>query len=270
MGTTIMSSVSRANTAKGLKFNGIEKSDARRGELGKGFKVYADIAGAGASDAYIIAVKPQDIESALGEIGSAVSESARRTLIISIAAGISTEYILGIMRKYAQDIPVIRVMPNTPALVGMGMTVMAAGEGAADEDIRVARVIFGSMGEVVEMDETLMDVVTAISGSGPAYFFYLAEIMEKFAVSGGIDPGLAKKLVSQTIAGSGEMMKKTSRSFRELREDVTSPGGTTEAAVRYLHDLEFPNTFFNALEKARARSEELLRQKKESGKEEQE
>lgn len=240
--------------------SGIEKKEDRLNELRRNnldIELFENTRDAGDNDIYILAVKPQDIDTALGELGESIKNAESKVLVASIAAGITISYIKSFLEKYNKNISVARVMPNTAAVVSEGFAAVASDDSVQDEEIKIIRDIFNSMGTAVRMDEKYMDAVTALSGSGPAYFFFLAEAMEKFAVDMGIDRDTSCKLISQTVTGAGKLMAKSDRSFEELRGDVTSPGGTTEAAINYLKENKFAEIFYEALNKAKIRSEEL-------------
>jgi pyrroline-5-carboxylate reductase len=152
---------------------------------------------------------------------------------------------------------VVRVMPNTPCQIGAGMSAIALGEGASPGDETLARSLFESLGKVIAVDEHLMDAVTAVSGSGPAYVFLLAEAMEQAAVKIGLTMHDARILVSQTILGSARLLSESGQTADELRQAVTSPGGTTAAALEVMFERELPETMSLAITAARDRGREL-------------
>ena len=174
----------------------------------------------------LLAVKPQQMEQVLAETRPALSHLP---LLISIAAGIPTRWIEG---KVGRKIPVIRVMPNTPALVGAGISAVSAGRAAGRRHLDLAKRIFASVGEVVEAPEAWMNGVTAVSGSGPAYFFFLMEQMEKVGVELGLSPKVARRLALATAEGAARLAGVSGEDPGLLRRRVTSKGGTTEAALR--------------------------------------
>ena len=179
------------------------------------------------SDIIILAVKPKDFEALLnGEIAIGANPDK---LIISIAAGITTKYIESAIGR---DIPVIRVMPNMAAVIGEAVSVICPGCSADNKDMEVAKEIFSMIGSVIEVKEKLMDAVTAISGSGPAYFFALMEELIKSAVTLGIDKNTARELVVKTALGSAKLIDSMGGDPKDMRERVTSKGGTTEAAFK--------------------------------------
>lgn len=200
----------------------------------------------------ILAVKPQQIKGLIGEIGELLR---KEQLVISIAAGIPTKYV---EKFLPQRVPVVRVMPNTPALVGEGASVVTAGKYANKKHLEVAKKIFSAVGYVTELPESLLNAVTALSGSGPAYIFYLAEILNEAAKKMNLPEKTAYKLVTQTILGVGRMLKVTGESAQMLRQKVTSPGGTTEAAIKYLQSKKFKEIFVQAILQARKRAQELI------------
>lgn len=199
----------------------------------------------------LIACKPQNITEALEGIRPALNHDC---LIISIAAGISTEFF----RKYlGESARVIRVMPNTPALVLNGAAGIALGQGCGEAEERIAREIFDAVGISEVVPEEQMDVVTALSGSGPAYFFYMVECMTNAAVAHGLAETQARRLAAQTLLGSGLLLSRSDESAQQLRARVTSKGGTTEAALKCLMESGFDKMVARAIEAAARRSREL-------------
>ena len=176
------------------------------------------------SKVIILAVKPQHIKGALKEIAPFVKDK----LVISIAAGVKTgalEEILGRKR-------IVRAMPNMPAMVGKGITALAAGRFASKKDLRLARGIFLNLGEVVEVKESLMDAVTALSGSGPAYYFLFTDLVRRAGIRCGLKKDLAEKLAMATFIGAAESCRNTDISMQGFVKKVASKGGTTEAALK--------------------------------------
>lgn len=194
-------------------------------DLGVG--VVADNAGAVADQRVVVlAVKPQVIDKILGDIGQALNS---RTLVISVAAGTT---LARLEQGLGQSRPLVRAMPNTPALYGAGMTGLVANQACNTEDRHLAEALFGAAGATAWVDdEVLMDTVTAVSGSGPAYFFALTEHLTKAGVSAGLPPALAAQFARQTAIGAGVMLDRATVDAGELRRRVTSPGGTTAAAL---------------------------------------
>ena len=202
------------------------------------------------SDVIILAVKPQVMPDVLKEIG----EKINGKIVISIAAGISTQKI----ESYLSEItPVIRVMPNMPALVCHGATAICRGKYAEKTHAALALDIFHSVGYAILVEEKLMNTITAISGSGPAYVFYLMEAMVNSAINGGLPKDKAINLVAETVCGAGELVARTQEFPGELRRRVTSPGGTTEAAIKVMDINKVNHTLLTAITAAAERSEEL-------------
>jgi pyrroline-5-carboxylate reductase len=204
-----------------------------------------------AADVLVLAVKPQQLTAVLAEL----AVPALGKLIISIVAGAPVKRLSGAL----SGARVIRTMPNTPLLVGMGATVMAAGPGATAADMALARQLFEASGAVLQMHDKEIDAVTAVSGSGPAYLFYLAEAMLEAARAEGLTAGASRELVGATLRGAAEMLVRGSEAPEELRRRVTSPGGTTQAAVEVLDAAEVRAKLVQAVRRAAERSRELGR-----------
>lgn len=202
------------------------------------------------ADVVVLAVKPQQLGAVLAD----VADLAEGKLFVSIVAGAPASRIHGALRTGAR---IVRTMPNTPLLVGMGATAIAAGPGATPEDLALARALFGASGVVLELPEPLIDAVTAVSGSGPAYFFYLAEAMIAAARAEGLPEADASKLVAATLRGAGELLAKSGEAPEVLRRKVTSPGGTTAAAVEVLDSAGVGGKMVEAVRRAAARSRQL-------------
>lgn len=199
----------------------------------------------------VLAVKPQVLEIVLKEITPFLMAE---TLVISIAAGIPAAKIEASLGEGAR---VVRVMPNTPALIGQGASALAAGTHADEADLEVAEAILQCVGLTVRVEEKELDAVTALSGSGPAYVFYLLEAMLAAAEQMGLDSNIARSLAVQTVEGAARLMKDSGEGATVLRERVTSKGGTTEAAIRSLDESGVKEAIVKALKAAKARSEEL-------------
>ncbi len=205
---------------------------------------------AGEADTLILSVKPQNFSDVLNEIKDAVNSNIR---IVSIAAGIKISNISDILG----DLAIIRVMPNTPALIGEGASALCANE-KAKPMLEDAMKIFSAVGKAVVVDdEDLMDAVTAVSGSGPAYYFMLMEEMVKAAVSLGLKEEIATDLVLQTAKGASLLATQSPDSPAELRRKVTSPGGTTEAALKIFSENNISDIITKAITRARDRGREL-------------
>jgi pyrroline-5-carboxylate reductase len=201
----------------------------------------------------LLSVKPQQMAEVLSVLGPAMRPDA---LVISIAAGISTGYIerhLGPGRAWR----VVRAMPNTPMLVGEGIAALAPGRHATTKDLTDARRLFESAGSVVEVTEDKLDAVTALSGSGPAYVFYLVEHMIRAGVELGLTPQQARQLAMRTALGASKMLVTTPDSPEELRRKVTSPGGTTQAAITHMEKSGVGPAVVDAIKAADKRSREL-------------
>jgi pyrroline-5-carboxylate reductase len=199
----------------------------------------------------VIAVKPQDIEALLTDVGVALEPSQ---MVLSIAAAIPTDLI---ERHVGDGIPVVRAMPNAPVTVHEGMAGVAGGAYAAEEHIALAEEVLGSVGRSVRVDEAHMDAVTAVSGSGPAYFALLAESMIEAGILLGLSREVATDLVVQTMLGTAKLLRDEKMHPVELREMVTSPGGTTISAIRELEQAGVRAAFLNAIQAAMKRSREL-------------
>ncbi|HTC71129.1 MAG TPA: pyrroline-5-carboxylate reductase [Acidothermaceae bacterium] len=230
-----------------------ERYEERANELSQryGVKSVSNAEAARQADTIVLAVKPQDMEVLLAELAPLVTPDR---LIVTIAAGITTS---AIERRLADGVPVVRVMPNTPALVGEAMSAVAAGSHASAEHLERAEELFRPVGKVVRLPESQLDAVTALSGSGPAYVFYLVEAMTDAGILLGLPRAVAHELIVQTVYGAAVMLRETGEHPVALREAVTSPAGTTIAAIRELENHGVRAAFLSALEAARDRSREL-------------
>jgi pyrroline-5-carboxylate reductase len=199
----------------------------------------------------VLVVKPQDMSALCDEIAGEVRAGQ---LVVSLAAGITTEFL---ETRLPAGVPVVRVMPNTPALVDQGMAAISPGAHCDDDHLDQAEGLLRAVGKVVRVAEKHQDAVTAISGSGPAYVFYVTEAMIEAGVFLGLPRSTATELVVQTLYGAATMLRETGEHPGVLRENVTSPGGTTVAALRTLDDHKVRAAFISALEAARDRSHEL-------------
>ncbi|MEE9413078.1 MAG: pyrroline-5-carboxylate reductase [Methylococcales bacterium] len=203
-------------------------------------------------DVVVLAVKPQVVPDVVRPLHKGMLEG--NTLVISIAAGINSTAL----NAWLPEVPVIRCMPNTPALVGQGVTGLFATSKVSDQQKQAAEMIMQAVGQTVWLDdETLIDTVTAVSGSGPAYFFLLMEAMEAAAIDLGVTPETARLLVQQTALGAATMVAETGESPAQLRRKVTSPGGTTEKALGIFEQHNFKPVVAKALQGAYDRSIEL-------------
>jgi pyrroline-5-carboxylate reductase len=216
-----------------------------------GVKTLDPAAAVAAAQTLVLAVKPQDIDALLAELGPVVGP---RHLVVSVAAGVTTKHI---ERALADGVSVVRCMPNTPALVDQAMTAVSAGAHADEAHLAVAESLLRAVGRVVRVPESQLDAVTALSGSGPAYFFYLVEAMIDAGILLGLPRTLAAELIVQTAIGSAVMLRDSGEHPVQLREAVTSPGGTTIAAIRELEVHGVRAALLAAIEAACLRSREL-------------
>lgn len=203
------------------------------------------------AESVLLAVKPQDMETVLDLIGPSIGDAQ---LVMTIAAGITIQRLES---RFRANVPVIRVMPNTPALLREGAAAIAAGTHATDAHMARADEILQAVGRVVHLPEKYLDAVTGVSGTGPAYVFFLAESLIEAAVGVGLPRDVATELTVQTLLGSARMLRETGRHPVELREEVTSPGGTTVAAMRVLERAGVKSAFLDAVRAATERSREL-------------
>lgn len=235
---------------------GVLVSEARRERAEElrdryGVAVVPAVEAASRAETLLLAIKPQDMVEALNEIAAALPPGR---LVVSVAAGITT----AVLEKHLPpETAVVRAMPNTPALVGQGMTALAAGTHASEEHLARAEALLRSVGEVLRVPERQLDAVTALSGSGPAYFYLVAEAMIEAGVLMGLPRPTAERLVAQTAVGSAAMLRDSGEHPVLLREAVTSPGGTTAAALRELERHGVRSALTDAVEAARRRSAEL-------------
>jgi len=201
------------------------------------------------SDVVVLSIKPQVFPSVWPDIEQALKAGA---LVVSIMAGIPSQRIAG-----SKAIRVVRVMPNTPALVGEGAAGIAAGEHATESDVAIAEKLLGAVGVTAVVNEEEIDAVTALSGSGPAYVFYLLEGMLAAAEQMGLDEGVSRELALATVIGAAKLMKETGEDAASLRNKVTSKGGTTAAAIHTMEERKVKDAVIAALLAAQARSREL-------------
>jgi pyrroline-5-carboxylate reductase len=201
-------------------------------------------------DVAVVAVKPRDVPVLLDQLKTRV---AKRQMILSLAAGLTTSSIEAGLGAVA----VVRAMPNIPALVGEGVTGIAAGRYATADHMSFAASVLGAVGSVQILDESLLNAVTAVSGTGPAYVFLMAEALTEAAIREGLPRDVAEKFVHQTIRGAGHLLTDTDKGPTELRSQVTSPGGTTAAAVHVLEERGFRALIEDAVQAAAKRAFEL-------------
>ena len=199
----------------------------------------------------VISVKPQDIDALLGEIGGLILPEQT---VLTIAAAVSTAKVEG---RLSDGVPVVRAMPNTPSTVHEGIAGLCAGAHAGDEHLDLAEEALSHLGAVVRVPESALDAITAVSGSGPAYFALLAEAMIEAGILLGLSREISTQLVVQTMLGTAKQLRDERMHPVELREMVTSPGGTTIAAIRELETAGVRAAFLNAIQAAMVRAREL-------------
>ncbi len=231
----------------------VEKHPERAAELTAthGVRVVGIPEAAAFARTVLLAVKPQDIDVVLSELHAHVGA---QHVVVSVAAGIPTARI---ERALGEGVPVVRCMPNTPALFDQAMTAVAGGAHATEEHLALAESLLAAVGKVVRVPESQLDAVTALSGSGPAYFFFLVEAMIDAGILLGLPRALAAQLIVQTAVGSAVMLRDSGEHPVQLREAVTSPGGTTIAAIRELENHGVRAALLAAIEAACVRSREL-------------
>jgi pyrroline-5-carboxylate reductase len=251
IGEALLSGLVRRGGADGILV--CERSPERAAQLTARYGVPAvDLPDAAArARVLLLAVKPQDIDVLLERLAGVVDEGH---LVVSVAAGVPTARIEAALPP---GTAVVRVMPNTPALVDEGMSVLSAGAHAGEQDLDEAEALLAAVGQVRRVPESQQDAVTALSGSGPAYFFFLVEAMVDAGILLGLPRALAADLIVQTALGAAVMMRDSGEHPVQLREAVTSPGGTTIAAIRELERHGVRAALIAAIEAAHARSVEL-------------
>src|SRR5690242_3435444 len=252
MGETLLSGLVRAGRRVDQLMVGEKRAErARELEERYGVAVVSNRQAAAKADTVALVVKPQDMGDVLDEIAPDLRAGQ---LLVSLAAGITTSFIES---RVPDGVAVVRVMPNTPALVDEGMAAIAPGSHCDESHLTEAESLMASTGKVLRIPEKQMDAVTAISGSGPAYIFFVVESMIEAGVHMGLPRATATDLVVQTVVGSAKLLRETGEHPTVLRERVTSPGGTTAAAVRELEDHKVRAAFLSAIEAARNRSRDL-------------
>lgn len=252
MGETLLSGLVRAGRRPDALLVGEKRAErARELEERYGVSVVSNIEAARAAETVAVVVKPQDMGDLLDEIAPVLRPGQ---LLVSLAAGITTAFI---EERVPEGVAVVRVMPNTPAMVDEGMAALSRGSHCSDEQLTEAESLLASVGRVVRIPERQQDAVTAISGSGPAYIFFVVESMIEAGVHLGLPRSTSSELVIQTLVGSAKMLRETGTHPTVLREQVTSPGGTTASALRELEVHKVRAAFLAAMEAARNRSREL-------------
>ena len=252
MGETLLSGLVRAGRRVDQLMVGEKRAErARELEERYGVAVVSNREAAAKADTVALVVKPQDMGDVLDEIAP---ELRAGQLVVSLAAGITTAFIES---RVPEGVAVVRVMPNTPALVDEGMAAISPGSHCDEAHLAEVESLMASTGKVLRIPEKQMDAVTAISGSGPAYIFFVVESMIEAGVHLGLPRTTATELVVQTLVGSAAMLRETGSHPVVLREQVTSPGGTTASALRELEVHRVRAAFLAAMEAARNRSREL-------------
>ena len=253
MGVAIARGLLVAGTVSPSRIQVYDVSDARRAEAAAmGVGVAETPAGlAAACSTLVLAVKPQTMAEALGQLSR---EAVAGKRVVSIAAGVSLAALHGWL---GQEVRIVRVMPNTPALVGAGAAAFALGPNCDSADAAVTRAIFEAVGQVELVQEDDLDAVTALSGSGPAYFFYAVECLVRAAVDEGLSEAQATHLAAQTLYGAGKLLVESGESAGELRERVTSKGGTTAAALAAFQEHGLAAVLAAGVKAAASRSREL-------------
>lgn len=249
MGDALLGGILASGTVAPSDIRVVETSAARRAELADlrpGVVVATD---ADAAEGTIIATKPGDVAAAVGEV--AACDGGR---ILSIAAGVTIDLIEAVA---GPGVPVVRAMPNTPALIGLGATAIAGGSSATDDDLDWAERLLSGVGVVVRVSERQLDAVTGLSGSGPAYVFLVAEAMVDAGVTAGLPRDLATTLAYQTLVGSARLLAEGDETPADRRAAVTSPGGTTAAGVRVLEQRAVRAAIVDAVMAATERAAEL-------------
>ena len=239
---------------KNILLSDPDQAQRQGAEQALGVEIVVDNAAvADRADILVLAVKPQMLAEVVLEIAGPLAE--KNPLIISIAAGIRTS---DLVRWIGKEASIVRVMPNTPALIGSGACGLFANEYTSKEQREQAETIMRATGVAVWVeDEALLDVITALSGSGPAYFLLVMEVMESAAIKAGLDQKSARLLTLETALGAARMALESSEEPAKLRHRVTSPGGTTEAAINVLEQGNIDQLFTRAINAATARSNEL-------------
>jgi pyrroline-5-carboxylate reductase len=254
MGTALVSGLIESKALKPSRIFVTDVQDFIRKTLAKNYRVSVGTDNASAvkkSQVVLLCVKPQQMGELLAEIRPVLAHSP---LVISIAAGVRTDFI---EKSLDNKVPVVRVMPNTPALVRAGALVYCLGRRVGKKEEDITRWLLSALGEVWKVSEIQMDAVTALSGSGPAYVFHLAECLAHAGRQLGLPESLVDPLARQTVYGAGLMLKESPEPASVLRHRVSSPGGTTEAALKVFAKAKWPALFEEALSAAKRRSQEL-------------
>ncbi|MBI5069788.1 MAG: pyrroline-5-carboxylate reductase [Deltaproteobacteria bacterium] len=254
MAEALVKGLLRAGVAAPQEILCTDRRLERGPELQKAYGVRfssSNVAAAREAGIVVLSVKPQAMNKLLDEIAPVLDQSK---LVISIAAGVP---IAAIERKVGHGVRIVRTMPNTPALVGAGATALSAGEHATEADLTQAKALFDAVGKAVIVDEPLLDAVTGLSGSGPAYIFLIIEALSDAGVKVGLARVQSQELAAQTVLGSAKLLLETGEHPGRLKDMVTSPGGTAIAGLHTLEAGGLRTTLMNAVEAATRRSHEL-------------
>ena len=255
MGFALMKAASRVIQAENIFITDTETEKAYNAAASVGAKVLnTNIEAAQAGDFIFLAVKPQVLTQVLAEIAPCVKDRQNKPVIVSMAAGWHTGKIQSIL---GENTPVTRIMPNTPALIGKGMIALCASQEVPVQKIEELEELLGGAGIVDRIDEHYMDAVTGLSGSGPAFVYLFIEALADGAVRSGLPRDKALLYAAQTVTGAAAMVQETKKHPGELKDMVTSPGGTTIAGIAALEDGAFRSTVMKAVEAAWKRSKEL-------------
>ena len=253
MAEALISGVLQAGLVEASSITACDLAAARREVFaGMGCAVTDKVSDLLAADIILLSLKPQVVFSVLNEIGPKLTD---KQLIISIAAGITTE----LLHNAAPAVRLVRVMPNTPMLVGEGVSGVARGATATADDAELTLKLCGAAGDAYEVAESQLDAVTGLSGSGPAYVFYFAEILAEAGIAAGLPPEMAQQMACKTVSGSARLLAKSPESAQELRRKVTSPNGTTEAALKVMAEKGLSDIVIAGVLRAKERSAELAR-----------
>lgn len=253
MATAIIRGLLRAGTPASLISATVRREDAQQAlTQGFGIRVGMDnLKAVREAEVVVLSVKPQALDKLLTVVAPAIDRSK---LVISVAAGVP---VAALERRLGEGARIIRAMPNTPCLVGSGATAVAGGEHATAEDLTLAQAIFDSVGITTVLDEGLLDAVTGLSGSGPAYIFLIIEALSDAGVKVGLSRHVALKLAAQTVLGSARLLIETNAHPGQLKDQVTSPGGTAIAGLHTLEAGGLRTTLIDAVEAATRRAKEL-------------
>jgi pyrroline-5-carboxylate reductase len=252
MGEALLAGLLTGGWATAAELRAVEKLPDRAAQLRAAFPGMTVAGDPSVAHGHVLAVKPGDVETAC----RALADTGSRAPVLSVAAGVTIGRLEACLLPAT---PVVRAMPNTPALVGAGAAAVAPGREADESDLAWAEQILGAVGKVVRVDETLLDAVTGLSGSGPAYVFLVAEALIEGGVLAGLPRPVATTLAVQTLLGSARLLDESPEGPADLRAAVTSPGGTTAAGLRALEAGGVRSAFLEAVLAATERSRELGR-----------